>query len=102
MAILLGTIVLMSPAWAMMEIGGNFGYDKNVYGAARENKLTTRTYSGNWSIYMLSNTALEFTYSESERITEEHTEYRLEDELANFSVIGNNSNILTWVYGGRD
>lgn len=97
--IFFGSLLVLNPAWALMEIGGSFGYDKNVYGAARENKLTTRTYSGNWSIYMLTNTALEFTYSESERITEEHTEYRLEDELANFSVIGNNTNIMTYVYG---
>lgn len=99
--ILIILIILIAPfkkVNAYTEVGGSFGYDREIYGSQRENKLTTRSYGGTLAIYFLQATALEFNYTESVRQTKEHTTYSIED-VANVSVIGNNSNMETKIYG---
>lgn len=83
----------------MTEVGGSVAYDKEIYGASRENKIRTRTYAGSMAFYFFQYTALELNYSNSKRMVEEHTVYSINDAATNVSVIGNNSTLETDVYG---
>ena len=53
-------------SFAATEIDFEFGYDKQVFGTEREDKSTSRSYSGSIAFYFLSMTAIEFNYSEEE------------------------------------
>jgi hypothetical protein len=92
-------LLISEKAYGVVELGANFEYLREVYGAERENKITNRTYSATMAFYFLMYTALEFSYAQSEKLTEEHTEYRLSGSLSGFSVIGDNSSVNTYMYG---
>ena len=64
-------LFLSTNSYALMEMGVNYGYDRKVYGSARENKQTATTFSGSWAIYFLTLTALEFSFSQTEQVTTE-------------------------------
>ena len=55
-----------SRALAVTEFDFEFGYDKQVFGTERENKSTSRSYSGSIAFYFLSMTAIEFNYSHTD------------------------------------
>lgn len=52
-------IIFSNDAFALIEIGGSVGYDRQVYGATRQNNLTSRTYSGSLAVYLWEFTAIE-------------------------------------------
>ncbi|MCO4794104.1 MAG: hypothetical protein KC493_10345 [Bacteriovoracaceae bacterium] len=84
-------------AFALMELSGRFSYDKTVYGASRENKITNRTWAGGLAIYLFNNTALELNYSTSEENTVENEVIPLTGY--NVSVVGTQTTIENEVYG---
>lgn len=55
-----------SKRWAYFELGGSYGYHRQVYGLDRESKHTSETYSGTMAVYILSFLALEASYSHEE------------------------------------
>lgn len=81
---------------ALMEISGNFGYEKQVYGSTRQNDIVERTYSASWAWYMFSTTALELSYMRSETITDEHNEIAIDSSV---SVIGLENVVKSDLYG---
>jgi hypothetical protein len=56
--------ILLSPlkAFALMEINGEFGYRKQVFGLDRESSQRSRTYSGSYALYLFNSTAVELNY----------------------------------------
>ncbi len=64
--IALFTFLLIQSSYAVTEFDFEFGYDKQVYGSERENKSTSRSYSGSIAFYFLSMTAIEFNYAQEE------------------------------------
>ncbi len=50
-------------SYALVELSGNFGYDRQIYGENRDNKYVERTYSGAVAVYLWGLTAIEFSYS---------------------------------------
>jgi hypothetical protein len=86
-----------SVAWAVTEIDFDFGYDRQVYGENRQNRMVTRTYSGTMAMYFLQSTALELNYSNSEQTTSEHTEVLLSG--TNYTITEMQNRLTTNVYG---
>ncbi len=63
--LLLMNIFASLAAAGEVELSGNFGYDKKIFGTDLQNYATTRTYSGQIAWYLLANTGLELNYSSS-------------------------------------
>jgi hypothetical protein len=91
--------MISSAVMPMSEIGGSFGFDREIYGEKRENVIRTRTYSGSYAFYFLGLTAIEFDYTFRDKKTNEHTEYLLTGDLSNYSITGYNSSIQSKTYG---
>ncbi len=92
-------IFLLFPlcANAFIEIGGNFGYEKQVFGTDDQNDSITRTYAATWAWYFSSYTAVEFNYSVSQEETTSRETIDYEDWDVSISKIFNEVN--TTVYG---
>lgn len=84
-------------ASALMELSGEFGYQKQKYGDGKASKITDRTYSGSLAWYMFSTTALEFNYSQSERFQIENN--TIHYRTADVSIISMQNNIQTEQFG---
>jgi len=84
-------------AQGMVEISGNFGYNKTVFGAQRENYITNRTWSGTLALYLWNMTAIELNYSDSEEISTENTDRDI-DEIGAIR-LGYQQRVRTKVYG---
>lgn len=65
--LLLTAFFLMSSSslFAVFEVGGNYSYDRFVYGTNRNDATYERTYSGYIAKYLFNLTALEFNLSHS-------------------------------------
>jgi len=71
--------LLATTAQAIVEISGNFGYDKTVFGSERENYITNRTWSGVIAFYLWDRTAIEFNYTDTEEISTENTDRDIDE-----------------------
>lgn len=92
------SLSLINEAHAIIyEVGGNFGYDKQVYGTNRENSVTGRTYSGSLAFYLFQYTALELTYSENDRRTMETRNLAIEG--TDFSLVSASNKVKSYYYG---
>lgn len=60
-------------AFAAVELSGNFGYGKTVYGAQKENDIVNRTYSGSLAFYFAQRTAIEFNFYHNRETTTNRT-----------------------------
>lgn len=90
-------LLISTQAFAVFEIGGNYAYDRNVYGSDRENKKTTRTYSGHIAKYLFNLTAIEFNVSQSESSITESPDVAVEG--TDYVVDESNSKIITKSWG---
>lgn len=67
-----------SPILAFVELGLNYGYSKQVYGADREVTLLMRKYSGSLAIYIWGGvTGLELNYSDNQDILTDESDVDL-------------------------
>lgn len=90
--------LLLSPsAEALMELAGNFGYDKKVYGSERQNSLVRRSYSASLAVYLFSRTALELNYYMSRETTTEKTNLNVQGTTVN--LVGLQNRVDSHVYG---
>lgn len=62
-------LTIVSDAYAIFELSGNFGYGKTVYGPERESDIVNRTYSGSLAFYFAQRTALELNYFHNRETT---------------------------------
>ncbi len=61
-------ILYATSSYAIVELGGNFSYDKSYVGTDRQSTIVSRAYSGTWVWYLFKYTALELGYTKSEEI----------------------------------
>jgi len=89
--------ILSLKSFALLEIGADFSYDRNIFGSDRQSKHTSRTWRGSIAAYLWKNTALEINYndSEDETIVRDTVEY---PDL-NVSILGQQTTIATKTYG---
>ena len=79
-------LISASHAWGAMELSGNFGYNKMLYGATKQNSLTTRSYTSSIAFYFFNNTAFEINYYNSTNMRLANETYKITG-VAEYSVI---------------
>jgi uncharacterized protein YhjY with autotransporter beta-barrel domain len=99
----------LSPrAMAIIELSGNFGYDKKVYGSERQNALVRRSYNASLAVILFSRTALELNYSHGLETTTEKTDLLVTGTTVRLAGLQNKvtSNVygigLRQAFAGRD
>jgi hypothetical protein len=94
---LLLTFLISSSSFAFLEIGGDFSYDRNIFGADRQSKSTSRMWGGSIAAHLFKYTALELNYylTEDNTIVKETVTY---DDLA-ISVLGQHTYVKSQNYG---
>lgn len=91
------SIILSLKSFALLEIGADFSYDRNIFGTNGESKHTSRSWRGSMAAYLWQYTALEFNYndSEDETIIRDTAEYT---DLA-ITILGQQTTVQTQTYG---
>lgn len=89
-------MISFNPLFGAYELGGNFSYNKSVYGQERQNKLVSRSYTGSFSIYFSARSALEFNYSHRDDITTENNVIPVTQDI---SIVGSKNVVNREVYG---
>ncbi len=97
LAALIGTFLQASQAHALMELGADFGYDRQIYGQDRQNKLANRTYSGVLAWYIFSTTALELNFTKNEQIITENNNVPIQGST--LRVKNTQNTVETGIYG---
>ncbi|CBW27444.1 putative exported protein [Halobacteriovorax marinus SJ] len=82
---------------ALIELGMDFSYDKDVFGTNRDSKNTSRTWSGSIATYLWEYTALELNYMENSDKTVINESVTYTD--LDITVLGQQTNIETKSYG---
>ncbi|GAB4011124.1 MAG: hypothetical protein Fur0010_04960 [Bdellovibrio sp.] len=90
-------ILFSTPAYSIIELNGEFGYQKQVYGSTRQNDVVTRTYAGSIALYFLTLTALELNYSLEDNITSDHSTIAITG--TGYSIIGMQNRVTSSNYG---
>lgn len=80
-----------------MELGFDFGYDRQIYGSDRENKIVDRVYSGSLAWYIFSTTAIEINYSLDQQITTQNTDVAIQGST--LTMTESQNRVETEVYG---
>ncbi len=100
---LLSIILLLvsSSSYAVFEVGGNYGYDRLIYGSDRENVNYERTYSAFIAKYLFNLTALEVNVSHSQSVTEEEWDAKVEGTTYSATKMRNDITTNVWGIGIR-
>lgn len=102
------TLGFCHPAYSIIELSGNFGYDKQVYGSERQNALVRRSYNSSIAVILFSRTALELNYSHGIETTTEKTDLVVTGTTVRLAGLQNKvtSNVygigLRQAFAGRD
>jgi hypothetical protein len=86
-----------SNAFAIMELGGSFSYDRTVYGTQRQNKSIDRTWAGSIAFFLFDFTALELNYSYNDEIVTENE--RIPITGFNLDLVSTQSKVNNEVFG---
>ncbi len=68
----LSFLILSNQVHALMEISGEYGLSKQVYGTDRNNDIESTTIGASWALYLFDYTAIELNYNQTETITDEN------------------------------
>ena len=96
--ILLFPITPASRVFGAVELSGNFGYNKMLYGSSKQNSLTTRNYTSSIAFYFFSNTAFEVNYYNSTNMKLANEKYKITG-VANYSVTQSYSEVRYESFG---
>ena len=91
-------LILPLKAIAAFEFDFDFGYDKQIYGASRQNSVVSRNYSVGISSYLFDLTALDLNVSKNEDVTSQNDRYTV-STINNIDVVGQTNNVQTNVFG---
>jgi hypothetical protein len=94
--LLLLLLIFPATSFALMELSGNYGYTKQVFGANDENFSVTRSYTATLAWYVFSTTAIEVYYSTSEDVTQINTDA----SDGAITIRNNRSSVVTNSVGG--
>jgi hypothetical protein len=78
------------------EIAADFGYDRTIYGANRENSNVSRTYSAGLATYIFDYTAIDINASRSQDTTSINTR---DNVGTNIDIVGRQDRVMSNVYG---
>lgn len=90
------TFFATQSSYALVEVSGDFGYRKQVYGSQRQNDITDRSYGTSIAVYLFDYTAIEFNYNQNETINDEHSTYNID---STYQVVGSYNRVMNYSYG---
>lgn len=61
-------ILFCWPSFALVELSGEYGLSKNLYGSQGQNEIQNTSYSGSLAWYVFETTAIEFNYVQSKNV----------------------------------
>lgn len=95
---LLFIIILILPlkAFAVFEFDFDFGYDKQIYGASRQNSVVSRNYTVGVSSYLFDLTALDLNFSSTKDTTSQNDRYTV---ATGIDVVAQQNRVQTKVVG---
>jgi hypothetical protein len=82
--------------YALLELNGQYGYDRQVFGENRQNKMVGETFSGAIAWYLFETTAIEGNYNQTETTTNQQTDVAID---STYSVTGQKNVVLLYSYG---
>ena len=91
-------LILPLKAIAAFEFDFDFGYDKQIYGASRQNSVVSRNYSVGVSSYLFDLTALDLNVSKNEDVNSQNDRYTV-SSINNIDVVGQQNTVQTNVFG---
>ena len=94
--LLILSIILPLKAMAAFELNFDFGYDKQIYGAQRQNSLVSRNYSAGISSYLFNLTALDLNASSTQDTNSQFDRYNV---ASGVDVIAQQNRVQTNVFG---
>jgi uncharacterized protein YgiM (DUF1202 family) len=89
-------LILPLKAFAVFEFDFDFGYDKQIYGAQRQNSVVSRNYSVGVSSYLFDLTALDLNVSSTRDTTSQNDRYTVATAV---DVISQQNRVQTNVFG---
>ncbi|MDD4972833.1 MAG: hypothetical protein PHY93_00700 [Bacteriovorax sp.] len=89
-------LILPLKAFAVLEFDFDFGYDKQIYGAQRQNSVVSRNYSVGISSYLFDLTALDLNVSSTRDTTSQNDRYTV---ATGTDVISQQNRVQTNVFG---
>jgi len=91
-------LILVFPikSMAVLEFDFDFGYDRQIYGATRQNSVVSRNYSVGLSSYIFDLTAIDLNVSNTQDITSQNDRYTVG---TNLDVVAQQNRVRTNVYG---
>lgn len=89
-------LILPLKAFAVFEFDFDFGYDKQIYGAQRQNSVVSRNYSVGISSYLFDLTALDLNVSSTRDTTSQNDRYTVATAV---DVISQQNRVQTNVFG---
>lgn len=96
LGLILFSFQVLKNGHALTEIGGKFGYDRQVYGDNRESKIIGRTYEGSIAFYFWKLTAVEFNY----RVTDDIITDNLRRNIGtNTDIVSQQDRVTTQIFG---
>ncbi|WP_372655294.1 hypothetical protein [Halobacteriovorax sp.] len=96
-SVILLTTILSLNSYALIELGMDFSYDKDVFGTNRQSKNTSRTWAGSVATYLWEYTALEINYMENSDNTVINESVSYSD--LDITILGQQTEIETKSYG---
>ncbi|MDO9182384.1 MAG: hypothetical protein Q7U04_08235 [Bacteriovorax sp.] len=90
-------LILPLKAFAVFEFDFDFGYDKQIFGANRQNSVVTRNYSVGLSSYLFDLTAIDLNFSNTKDTTTQNERSRITGY--NVDRISQQSRVSTNVFG---
>lgn len=82
--------------YAAAEFNFDFGYDRQIYGANRQNSVVSRNYSVGLSAYLFDLTAIDLNYSNTTDITSQNDRYTVSSP---YDIIAQQNVMRTNVFG---
>lgn len=89
-------IILSLNTHALLELNGQYGYDRQVFGDRRQNKIVGETFSGAVAWYLFETTAIEGNFNQTETTTTQETNVAIDSR---YSVAGQKDVVRLYSYG---
>lgn len=89
-------IILPLKAFAVFEFDFDFGYDRQIYGANRQNSVVSRNYSVGLSSYLFDLTAVDLNVSNTKDTNSQNDRYNV---ATGFDVVSQQNIVQTNVFG---
>lgn len=95
-SLLLLICIFPNSSFAVSEFNFDFGYDRQIYGASRQNSVVSRNYSVGISTYLFDLTGIDLNFSNTQDITSQNDRYTVS---APYDITAQQNRVTTNVYG---